>query len=261
MKMKLRFIFPAMALLFLGACAAVEPENNGPDALPETPAEKDVETEIPMPSEPESEPAYTGILKTIWIGPELKDCTGVAPQKCMQIKWEQDADWGLFYNQITGFTFEPGYEYELIVEERQVENPPADAPSLAWHLVEITSKTPQQEGEDTAAFGSTQWMLVDMGQSLLSTTQIMITFNLEEMQISGNSGCNSFFGGFTLDEGQIGFGPMGSTRMACETNIMDQEFFFLNLLAQTSEYQILGDQLKLITSDGQSLIFMAAEKE
>jgi heat shock protein HslJ len=261
MKMKLRFYYPAMALLLLGACTAVESENNVPEGLPETPADTEMETEIPNPSEPQPEQEITGKLKTIWIGPELKDCTGVAPQQCMQIKWEQDAGWEYFYNQIAGFTFEPGFEYELIVEERKVENPPADAPSLAWHLVEVTSKMQVQKVMDLTSFGNTQWMLVDIGQPLLDTTQIMIVFDFKEMRVSGNSGCNNFFGGFSFDDDQIGFGPMGSTMMACEQLIMDQEFLFLNLLAQTKGYEILGDHLALMAADGQTLVFAPSEKE
>ncbi|MCZ7672694.1 MAG: DUF4377 domain-containing protein [Chloroflexi bacterium] len=46
-----------------------------------------------------------------------------------------------FYNPIVGFTFEPGYEYELKVMVETVENPPADGSSLRYTLVEVVSKT------------------------------------------------------------------------------------------------------------------------
>jgi hypothetical protein len=50
--------------------------------------------------------------KTIYVGPNLVDCIGVAPQQCLLIKENPDDDWSLFYGQIEGFDFEEGYEYE-----------------------------------------------------------------------------------------------------------------------------------------------------
>ena len=60
----------------------------------------------------------------------------------MQVKTSLDNDYNLFYDQIEGFEFEPGYEYELLVLVEPVENPPADASTLKYSLVEEVSKTP-----------------------------------------------------------------------------------------------------------------------
>ena len=80
--------------------------------------------------------------KTIFVGPELMDCVGVGPQKCMMTKESLDSDWTFFYNKIKGFEFEAGYEYKLQVTITKVVNPPADAPSLEYELIKIISKTP-----------------------------------------------------------------------------------------------------------------------
>ena len=76
------------------------------------------------------------------MGPELLDCVGVGPQKCMQVKTEPDADYQYFYDQIEGFDYEEGYEYELSVQVESVENPPADASSIKYTLIEIVDKRP-----------------------------------------------------------------------------------------------------------------------
>ena len=85
-------------------------------------------------------PAYAEETKTIFVGPELTDCVGVGPQKCMMIKDSADSDWLNFYDKIHGFEFEPGFEYKMTVNISDVENPPADASSLRYDLVEIISK-------------------------------------------------------------------------------------------------------------------------
>ncbi|MFN4081307.1 MAG: DUF4377 domain-containing protein, partial [Saprospiraceae bacterium] len=77
------------------------------------------------------------------IGPETLPCSaGAAKLECMQVKWSKDqADWENFYGQIEGFEFEKGYEYELLVREKKIANPPADAPGIKYALVKTVSKT------------------------------------------------------------------------------------------------------------------------
>lgn len=96
------------------------------------------------PDAPDAPDAGSGEERTIYVGPELVECTGVGPQMCMQIKESPEDDWQLFYDQIEGFDYEPGYDYELVVRVEDVENPPADASSLRYTLVEEVSKTPAE---------------------------------------------------------------------------------------------------------------------
>jgi hypothetical protein len=79
--------------------------------------------------------------KTIFIASETITCQGVAPMECMQVKYNKnDKNFTSFYDQIEGFTFEKGYEYELLISEQIVENPPADASSMKYKLIKQVSK-------------------------------------------------------------------------------------------------------------------------
>ena len=78
--------------------------------------------------------------KTIFIGPEKVECVGVGPMECYQVKEDPNAEWQFFYDEIEGFEWEPGYTYEIRVAIHQVENPPADASSLRYELIEIIDK-------------------------------------------------------------------------------------------------------------------------
>ena len=83
-----------------------------------------------VPIQPEAssgEPSSEVI--TLFVGPELADCVGVGPMKCMQVKSDPDAEYELFYSQIEGFEFEEGFEYELEVQVDPVDNPPATCPT------------------------------------------------------------------------------------------------------------------------------------
>ena len=91
-------------------------------------------------SNPESNNNSSSVEKTLYVGPERVDCVGVAPQKCYKVKENPADEWTFFYSEIAGFEYEPGFEYELLVREEKVENPPADGSSLRWELIEIISK-------------------------------------------------------------------------------------------------------------------------
>jgi heat shock protein HslJ len=84
--------------------------------------------------------ATSGMEKTLFVAPERKPCTGVAPMECLQVRSAADQPWQYFYSQIEGFTHEPGFDYELRVREEKVANPPADGSSVRWTLVRVVSK-------------------------------------------------------------------------------------------------------------------------
>lgn len=78
---------------------------------------------------------------TMQVADHRQDCMGVAPQKCLLVKTEGDADWTLFYDGIEGFTYEEGYTYRLLIKRVPVANPPADGSSIRYTLVQMLDKT------------------------------------------------------------------------------------------------------------------------
>ncbi|WP_287146331.1 DUF4377 domain-containing protein [Aeromonas sp.] len=78
--------------------------------------------------------------ETLYINSQLVDCVGVGPMLCMQVRSDEQQAWSLFYQQIEGFQFEPGYQYQLTVSKERLNDVPADAPSLRYHLIKLVSK-------------------------------------------------------------------------------------------------------------------------
>lgn len=74
------------------------------------------------------------------VGPELRDCVGVGPQKCMQVRPFGSQEWQHFYGAIEGFTHQEGHTYLLRVKAEKIDNPPADAPSMRWILERVVSE-------------------------------------------------------------------------------------------------------------------------
>ncbi|NND86325.1 MAG: DUF4377 domain-containing protein [Nitrosopumilus sp.] len=75
--------------------------------------------------------------KIIYIAPNLVDCVGVGPQKCMQVRYDENSSWQNFYDSIKGFDFVEEKSYKISVKVTDVKNPPADASSKKYELVEI----------------------------------------------------------------------------------------------------------------------------
>ena len=77
-----------------------------------------------------------------------------------------------------------------------------------------------------------------------------ITLDFEEGHVVGNTGCNSYFGLYSLAEGNaISVAQIGQTEMFCEAT-MDQESAFLTALAEAESYTLNEDELIIHTAAG-----------
>lgn len=79
-------------------------------------------------------PSKQAVTKFIYIAPETKDCTGVAPMQCLQVRENPTDPWRLHYAGIVGFEHQPGIEYRLRIKEDKVAKPAADQSSIVWYL-------------------------------------------------------------------------------------------------------------------------------
>lgn len=72
---------------------------------------------------------------------------------------------------------------------------------------------------------------------------------------SGNGGCNTFTGSYeTGEDGALTVGPIASTKMACEAEIMTAETAFLAALGSASGYSVDGDTLMLTGTNGATVL-------
>jgi heat shock protein HslJ len=97
----------------------------------------------------------------------------------------------------------------------------------------------------------------DVQSPILNTT---ITAHFEAGEITGNAGCNNYFGSHMVDVNEITIGALGSTMMTCEPEeVMQQEYQYLEMLGNVTTYAIEGNQLTLSTDDGSDLEYNATE--
>ncbi|MEN8186808.1 MAG: DUF4377 domain-containing protein [Bacteroidota bacterium] len=187
--------------------------------------------------------------KHIYVADHLADCVGVAPQKCMLVKDKVDDNWSNFYDNIEGFTYEEGYEYLLKVEVETIKNPPADASSLKYTLVEVLEKNKTQQEQDSLV---NKWKVVSMSGVDKFEKNPTISFDKTDNQISGFAGCNNFFGKYDPSNNQLKLSQMGLTRKMCPD--MTVENAFINNLRDVSYYKIEGDKLNLFNENDDLII-------
>jgi len=88
------------------------------------------------------------LFSTLFVDSNLAECVGVAVQQCMLVREDPTSDWEFFYNLIDGFEYQEGFEYKLKVEITTIEDPPADASSLKYSLVEVLEKITVDDSTD-----------------------------------------------------------------------------------------------------------------
>lgn len=109
-------------------------------------------------------------------------------------------------------------------------------------------------GGEPASLLHGEWGIEQIdGKPIVAGSQPTPNFG-PEGRISGNASCNRYFGGYELTGEGLAFSQLGSTKMACEQALMDQEHIFLQVLGSVSRFDIDGEgKLVLHGNDGRTL--------
>lgn len=124
MKKIISGLFAIIIILILVGCTASNTNSTSTNT----------EVAIGPAYEPIPAPTTVGV-HTVRVGSYKIDCEGEGPLKCLVIND------GIIYGSIEGFDYQPGYNYVLKIEITNVENPPADGSSKKYILLEVISKT------------------------------------------------------------------------------------------------------------------------
>jgi heat shock protein HslJ len=107
----------------------------------------------------------------------------------------------------------------------------------------------------------TTWNLVELeGEKIDHPGSRIPHMRFETDKVSGFNGCNNFFGNYTLEEDNLTFGLLASTRMACP-QIKEIDMEMNRVLSITTRYQISGNILELYQGDKLLASFLAAEQD
>jgi heat shock protein HslJ len=117
----------------------------------------------------------------------------------------------------------------------------------------LTKGTFSTEEPSAPATLSGAWKLTSYGtadtlSSALADVEAGLTFN-DDGTVTGNSGCNEFGGGYTVEGDQITFDEIVSTLKLCDEPLMGQEEAMQQVLTETATYQLDGNTLTITNND------------
>ncbi len=105
-----------------------------------------------------------------------------------------------------------------------------------------TSPAAETPGPATdAGLDGTAWTIAAVGGTTLGPDPAA-TLSIEPGgQVSGQTGCNQFNGTVSMDGAALTFGPLATTRKACEPGLMEQERAILDALAGVTGWSVAAD--------------------
>lgn len=180
-----------------------------------------------------------GTEQIIHVSPYQQECVGVAVQNCLVVRFDDEDELSFFYDSIGGFMFEQGFEYTLLVNVTERENPPADASSLQYELVEVLQKLPAQ-------IDGRVWELQSLnGEDVADPTRYTLTTTGEGLALIAD--CNNVLANLTLNP--LSIETTISTLVACPPDSLDSDY--LEGLNNANLISIENGELILQSPDGQ----------
>jgi heat shock protein HslJ len=124
-------------------------------------------------------------------------------------------------------------------------------------LVVLSACSPNSSG-----LAGTTWKLASYGPISAPTLAVtgvetQLTFGADG-KMSGNLGCNSMGGDYSVTNQSITFGSVFMTEMACDEPRMSQEGAAFQVLQDTATFKINGNTLTIISSDGSNILTFVA---
>ncbi len=124
-----------------------------------------------------------------------------------------------------------------------------------WWGKTILEFQTQTEKSVWTYIGQNEWQLIQLNNVGKDYGKASIKFDTTENRVSGNTGCNNFFGSYNVQGEYISFAQMGATKMLCdeESNKTENEFFKI-LSGQKLRYDVADQTINLY--DGDRLVMM-----
>jgi len=122
----------------------------------------------------------------------------------------------------------------------------------------------EQNKEKSDAVGDIKgvtWQLSDLGDKAIDSNIITTLVFEDDNKISGNGGCNTYFGTYDLYTNGLTISNIGSTRKMCSEEIMEQEMTYLDILGKAKSIKFNDYKLEIdSTAEIDSIKFIQEKK-
>ena len=107
---------------------------------------------------------------------------------------------------------------------------------------------------------SGNYTVTEAGDTAVNSEDVTFSLAALDKSISGNTGCNSFFGNYTIDLYAMSFGDLAVSEKYCDKDIMNTERRLLNALNNTGSYALQDGVLTLYSKTDRSVLLKATKE-
>lgn len=192
----------------------------------------------------------------MWVGGIKTECdSGAGKAECLNVfKGEdlKDEKWENMHASIEGFEFEEGVMKKIEVQKEDIDakDVPADASSIRYTLVKELERKADPRIELKG-----NWVLATINDGSINRMVVLPTlnFNLKEMRISGNGGCNLYSASITeLTSKKLEIQESLGTLMACDNENIENDYH--QALSKVATYELKKDMLSFYDKDGKVIL-------
>ena len=110
---------------------------------------------------------------------------------------------------------------------------------MSADVFSCTTVSSTKSSKAQPSIANSKWVLADDVKGKTPT------LNIEAGKLTGNGGCNNYFGEVALDaaSGSFAVDKVGSTRMACDNMSSEQNYF--KMLSEANRYSVSGNVLEI----------------
>jgi heat shock protein HslJ len=200
--------------------------------------------------------------RELTIAPAPVACAGAPPETCLRAMEAEGDQWLMRYDEIDGFAYEPGFTWQVLVEEPPLNEELAVVPRL--RLVRVLSKQPAAGVADSGPLGRGEWRLQSItparsGAQAWSVSGITAAFDVGGGWVDGFAGCDRYLGALAVNGEKVTISAPATTHQLCASDAASRQRTYLQELAKALSYSVTGDSLELKLLDGGKMGFGAAD--
>ncbi|HEX5078807.1 MAG TPA: META domain-containing protein [Geminicoccaceae bacterium] len=202
------------------------------------------------------------VERELIVAPAPVACSGDPPGTCLRVS-EPDGDtWLMRFDEIDGFAFEPGYTYEVVVEEPPVNQEFAVVPRL--RLVRVASRQPAELSSAADPLVGSAWRLQSISGSAAERSWpesgITASFHLGGGWVDGFAGCDRYLAALAADGQKLTISAPETAPELCAGDAAARQRTYLHALSRTQSYTLTGEELELTLAGGGRMLFRAGDR-
>jgi heat shock protein HslJ len=106
-----------------------------------------------------------------------------------------------------------------------------------------------------ASMERTVWRVASINGAKIPASQgALVGFG--DGRMSGTIGCNRLGSNYTYRDGKLGFGPVMSTRMACQEPLTSQEYTFVSVIGASPATSFTGNGVLVLTGKDGTVVML-----